>query len=108
MSYDVSLVIDTGGPEPAEVLEVGNYTSNVVRMWQWALGVRLVDYDGVPCERAIAPLKDGVRRMEADPDFYRPLTRNPDWGDYEGALDFLKRIVEACEAHPKCRLRIES
>jgi hypothetical protein len=108
VSYDICLVIDTGGPEPIEVVEVGNHTSNVSMMWAWALGVGLRDYAGVPCERALAPLRDGIRRMEADPDFYRPLTRNPKWGDYDGALAFLRKLADACEAHPKCRIEISA
>ncbi|WP_435109801.1 hypothetical protein [Nocardiopsis synnemataformans] len=108
MSYDISLVIDTGSSEPVEVVEVGNYTSNVAPMWQWALGVRLRDYDGVPCDRALAPLRDGIRRMQAAPDFYRPLTTNPEWGDYEGALNFLVKLTDACEANPKCTIEIDS
>lgn len=108
MSYHISLDIDTGGPEPAEVLEVGNCTSNVAPMWKQALGVRLRDYDGVPCERALAPLRDGIRRMEDDPAKHRAMEPENGWGDYEGALNYLRKLADACAANPKCTIRISA
>lgn len=109
MSYDVSLEIDTGAPEedwPVAV-EIGNYTSNVWLMWLTALnGVSLRDFNHVPCSEAAGPLAEAVRRMEADPDTYREMNPPNGWGDYEGALAYLRRLSEACATHPKCRIRV--
>jgi hypothetical protein len=106
MSYDVALTIDTGGSEPLQVVECGNYTSNVSPMWAKALGRSLGDYDGAPCSEAAGPLAAGVRAMEANPDDYRSMGPSNGWGDYDGALKYLRGIAEACAANPRCAIWI--
>jgi hypothetical protein len=106
MSYDIWLEIDTGGPEPATVCEVGNYTSNVSRMWFDALGRSLGDYEGAPCSEAAGPIRSGVDRMKADPAHYEAMNPENGWGDYEGAVKYLERLYEGCCAHPKAIIRI--
>lgn len=107
MSYDVSLEIDTGNEEWQEVVEIGNYTANVFPMWVKALnGMSLREYHHAPCSEAAGPLADGVARMEAEPDAYREMNPANGWGDYEGALRYLRDLAEACAAHPKCRIRV--
>lgn len=107
MSYDIWLEIDTGAVEPLPVLEVGNYTSNCGPMWAKALGGRrLRDFNKAPCSEAAGPLAEAVKRMEADPDTYREMNPPNGWGDYEGALDFLRRLADACAENPKCRIGI--
>lgn len=107
MSYSVWLEIDTGSDEPQTVIEIGNYTTNVGPMWCDALGGKLLrEYADAPCSEAAGPLADAVKRMEADPDKYREMNPPNGWGDYEGALGFLRRIAEACASHPKCTIGI--
>jgi hypothetical protein len=109
LSYDVSLMIDTGGDEPAEVFYVGNYTSNVFPMWVEALnGKSLREYHGAPCSEAAGPLADGVKRMEVDPDKYREMNPPNGWGDYEGALRYLRKLAEACAEHAKCTIYVSA
>jgi hypothetical protein len=106
MSYDIWLEIDTGEAEPYVVDEPGNCTSNVSPMWKDALGRSLGDYHGAPCSEACGPLARGVERMEAEPDRYRKMNPENGWGDYEGALDFLRRLLRACRAHPNATIQI--
>lgn len=109
MSYDIWLVIDTGAPEDdwPEVVEIGNYTSNVFPMWVKALGgVSLSEFHNAPCSEAAGPLAEAVKRMEADPAAYQAMNPPNGWGDYEGALTYLRRLAEACAKHPKCWIRI--
>jgi hypothetical protein len=106
MSYDIWLEIDTGGPEPATVAEVGNYTSNVSGMWADALGRSLGDYHGAPCSEAAGSLLRGVERMKADPAHYEAMNPENGWGDYEGALKYLEQLYEACTRHPKATIAI--
>ena len=109
MSYDIYLDIDTGAGEPQTVVEIGNYTSNVSPMWREALGgVRLRDYHGAPCSEAAGPLAEAVKRMEAEPDEYRKMNPPNGWGDYEGALDYLRRLAEACATHSKCTIYVSA
>ncbi|WP_407563347.1 hypothetical protein [Streptomyces sp. 184] len=106
MSYDVYLVIDTGGPEPAAVVDVGNYTSNVSGMWEDALGYPLKNLHGWQAEDARTDLQQAVHDMETHPEAYRAMNPPNGWGDYEGALDYLRRLGDACRAHPKTTIHI--
>ena len=107
MSYDIWLKIDTGSGEPATVVEIGNYTSNVGVMWCEALGGKLLrEYHDTPCSEAAGPLAEAVKRMEADPATYRDMEPGNGWGDYDGALRYLRRLAEACAEHPKCTIAI--
>lgn len=109
MSYNAYLYVDTGASEPVCVAELGDYTSNVGVMWFDALGdKRLRDFDNAPCSEAAGPLADAVKRMEADPGKYREMNPPNGWGDYEGALRYLRRIAEASAQHPKCTIRISA
>ena len=109
MSYDVSLMIDTGAGDPIEAVEVGNYTRNVSPMWRDALGGKLLsEFHDAPCSEAAGPLAGAVKRMEADPEKYRAMNPPNGWGDYEGAIDYLRRIAEACASHTKCTLWISA
>lgn len=107
MSYDVHLEIDTGGPEPAEVADCGNYTWNCSPMFRRALGrgdEGLYSLSGLPGGEAAAALGVGILAMEAAPDEYRAMNPKNGWGHYDTALDWLKRIKAACEEHPKATL----
>jgi hypothetical protein len=107
VSYDVWLEIDTGSEEPSTVVELGNYTSNVSPMWCAALGGTLLrEYHGAPCSEAAGPLAEAVKRMEADPETYKLMNPANNWGDYDGALAYLRRLAEACAKHPMCTIHI--
>lgn len=105
MSYDIGLkmMLDTGGAEPFEVrLGAWNYTHNCWRMFDLA-GVRgVLKSDGTMLAADALPiLARGVLRMEADPDAYRALNPQNGWGSYDGALAFVRAILDGCRAHPK-------
>lgn len=104
MSYDVYLEIDTGADEPVEITSF-NYTTNCAPMWREA-GIDLRECTGAPCSEAAGPIADAVKRMEADPDTYKAMNPPNGWGDYDGALNFLRNIAAACTQHPKAHLRV--
>lgn len=109
MSYWTYLEIDTGNEQFADVVEIGNYTSNVAPMWRDALGgTRLRDFSDAPCSEAAGTLADAVKRMEDNPDYYRAMNPPNGWGDYEGALGYLRDLADACAKHPRCRIRISA
>lgn len=106
MSYDVSLKIYTGNID-ALVVDCGNYTSNVASMFHDA-GVGLQDMHDMTCRDAAPILKKGVQAMAADPKKYKAMNPKNGWGDYEGALDYLKGILGACETHPLATLDVSA
>ncbi|MFD9950823.1 hypothetical protein ACFWYW_58985 [Nonomuraea sp. NPDC059023] len=109
MSYDISLHIDTGAPEDEwpTAIDVGNYTANVSVMWRTALGgTSLRAFDGANAGESAPALAAAVKAMEGDPECYREMNPPNGWGNYEGALDYLRALAEACATHPKCKIRV--
>ncbi len=105
MSYDVSLhtTVDTGSPDALNVCvaDIGNYTSNVSGMWANALGHPLGDLHDRTAGDCIEALKDAVTVLEANPARFTEMEPDNGWGTYAGALDYLRRLRDACRVHPK-------
>lgn len=110
MSYDIALFIDvdTGGPEPVRFWPggPGDYTSNVSGMWAHALGYSLSDLDGKKAGDCTADLKRAVADMIANPAVYEAMNPPNGWGDYAGALEYLRDLRDACVAHPKATVDV--
>lgn len=105
MSYDIRLEIDTGGPEPATVGREFNMTSNVAPMWRRA-GADLAAADGKSAGGLVLFLDAAIRRMKANPDEYRAMDPPNGWGTYEGCLEFLQELRDACAANPNTIVRV--
>lgn len=110
MSYDVYLKINTG-KEMTTVVDVGNYTSNIGGMYQKAFSGDLQsqkEAHGIRCihdmkaSDAAPYIQLAIVEMEDDPDDYKSMNPANGWGNYEGALKYLKDILQACEDHPEC------
>lgn len=107
MSYDVSLEIETGAGNWAEVAEVGNITYNVSPMFRKALapdGLR--GLDGHRAGECLRDLDAGVIHMTTYPAEYRELNPPNGWGNYEDTLRFLRRLRDLVKAHPATTIRI--
>jgi len=48
----------------------------------------------------VAPLSEGVERMEADPEHFRKFNAPNGWGRYENLLRFVRQYIEACQENP--------
>jgi hypothetical protein len=101
MRYWTYLMIDTGGPESATVAEIGNYTSNVSNMWAMALDMPLADLHEKNAGEAIPILESAIADMNAHPGNYRAMNPPNGWGNFEGARDYLKKLLHACKENPK-------
>lgn len=106
VSYDITLTIDTGGEFPATVCEVGNYTYNVSPMYVKALGCSLSDLHDSNCGESIERLRKAVIEMSEHPADYRALNPSNGWGNYEGALAYLRKLYEGCIQHPKATIDV--
>lgn len=108
MSYDIYLQIDTGGPEPADVCDVGNYTSNVSPMWRLALGHSLADLHGRQCVDCIPALTAAVDHMRdpANLATYEAMNPSNGWGKHDSATEYLARLLEACRKHPQASIYV--
>jgi len=107
MSWDVSMVIDTGGEEPATVADCGNYTYNVADMYYLAMpSGGLCGLDGLSGEAALPVINGGLKYMTENANELRKLNPKNGWGSYDGAVKFLTGIRDACVLHPKAFVEV--
>ena len=107
MSYDVSLVIDAGGQEPAILYGLDeNYTYNCSDMLAAAIGYTLGELDGWPATEVAEALTRAIEHMTLNPDKYTAMNPDNGWGDSVGWLKFITRIRDACLEAPKAKLMV--
>jgi hypothetical protein len=102
MSYDVYVYV---GVNRNEVFW-RNYTSNVGGMFGKAsVGIWYDEnivprYKDFPCPVMKAVAKLIIRSMRSDPGTYEAMNPKNGWGDYDGALKFMRAIYRACHRNP--------
>lgn len=106
MSYDIRLVIDTGGEFPAAVTETKSPTYNLYEMFIMALGKPIRELDGQLASDVIPVLRTAIASMEDNPAKFKKLNPPNGWGSYSGALDSLRWLLEQCLQHPKATVQI--
>jgi hypothetical protein len=79
-----------------------NVTRNLTPMLREAGLFRVEGFQGdllgAPCSE-LAGIADGtLRTLEADPDRFKALNPANGWGDYEGAVDFVRRLRDLCQS----------
>lgn len=106
MSYDGWIEMpDPDGGDPVTLHEIGNYTSNVSRMWEWCLSVvtesplRLSETDGWTCEEAAPVLAKAAAVMAENRSRLSEWNPANGWGNYDGALGYLHRTSEAARLY---------
>ena len=105
MSFSIWMEIDTGGRDPAVVAEDMGYTYNISPMLR-AAGIHTRDMNEKTGEE-LSPLLDlAISRMQLDPEKYEAMNPENGWGDYEGAVNCLRKILSACVRHPRARIRV--
>lgn len=96
MSYAISIECPTCGNEPFD----SSITTNLAPMWR-AAGIDFRDgYSGRPASNLITPLDIAIATLEADPDRFRAMNPENGWGDYDGLLDALRKLRDACRRVP--------
>jgi len=106
VSYDVHLEIDTGGEHPAYVTENQSPTYNLGPMFCEALGAPLRSLDGKLASEALPIVSAALVAMAADPAKFKALNPSNGWGDFDGAINFLRWLQSECSAHPKATVRV--
>jgi hypothetical protein len=108
MSYDVDLVTpacEHCGRGGAILFEV-NYTSNMRGAWN-AAGIKVHEWEGVKAASVVEQLRAGLAAIAADLPKYRAFEPDNGWGHVSTMVDnFLRPILEACEAHPNAVIRV--
>lgn len=111
MSHDAWLAMNTGAGEEVAVAEIGNYTRNVSPMWRKAMAaaagkpMAIQDTDGWLAAAAQPVFAKAAEHMSAHAGEYLPLNPENKWGNYEGALEFMRACADTCAKHPKATVR---
>ena len=108
LDFSLSIRIDTGGDAPYDVwLYDGNFTHNVVNMWEQA-GVYNALYmsDDKEASTILDSLTHGVFEMKTHPSEFTKMNPSNGWGTYPQALAFLKEVLEAVKSHPKAIIHV--
>jgi hypothetical protein len=106
MSYSIGLYI-SNGTEEAEIYDCGDYTYNVAPMYGKSMGdggIRIIG--DMTCKEALPHLERGIAEMINREEEMVKLNPPNGWGDFEGALAYLRIIRQGCEDHPTAIVRI--
>ena len=106
MSYDIHLVIDTGGEYAARVTECRSPTYNLGPMFALALGHPIRDLAGQLAKDVTPTLQAAIKSMKAKPAKFKKLNPANGWGSYEGAVSSLEWLLEVCKEHPLATVEI--
>lgn len=86
----------------------GNITHNLGKM---AEAANLYMFLWRPEELGIAkagqliePLKEGLEKLELNPQQFKIHNPKNGWGSYEGLVSFVKKYLKACEEHPEAEV----
>jgi hypothetical protein len=117
MSYDIWVEIpckNENNEDSWESISSHNYTFNVSTMFYKAFEKSggnwksFHDYESInkTCKEAIPELVNAITEMENNKEEYERLNPENGWGDYEGALEFLKKILKDCKKFPYGRIGV--
>lgn len=107
MSYDVYMEMDSGNGHTATAADIGNCTYNLAPMFCEALGKEgLRGLDGRLGEEVADTVWKGLRDMVTRQSFYEEMNPANGWGDYEGAVEYIRKLAYECSRHPKATIRI--
>lgn len=102
MSYDFSMMIDTGNGDVC-VESSENYTYNISPMlYDTNDGWERIMKNNVSGALAGELMTGIISRLEADPEKYRAMNPENGWGDYDSGLKWCKHLRDLFARHPKC------
>ena len=64
-------------------------------------------YDGWTGARMLPVAQASLDTLKQDPQRFKRLNPLNGWGDYEGAVEFFTRLVEACKKNPDYIMRFD-
>ncbi|PLR99586.1 hypothetical protein [Bacillus sp. T33-2] len=104
MSWDITLIEKK--LVEFEVADIGNYTYNVSKMYGAAMGKTMSDFHGMEAFNAVDILSKGFCEMRDNPEKYKAMNPSNGWGNYEGALQYLEKLLLACIENPNSIINV--
>lgn len=88
----------------------GNITHNLVEMAVHADLYKPLWYPdelGFTKASQLVPLLEaGLKKLEAEPDFFKKFNPKNGWGSYDGFLSFVTRYLESCRENPEAEVSV--
>lgn len=80
-----------------------NYTYNASKMWfeMFPEDKHMVPIDGLTGSQALKKIDEAIRLMNDHADSLRELEPKNGWGSYQGFLEYLKALRDACLRYPE-------
>lgn len=114
MSYSIDIYSD------GFTLYSDNYTSNVAPIMYYTAWDEVKeslkdvnDCDDWKCaiqeeqDQALPALKAIISELQAHPEKYKKMNPGNDWGNYEGAIEFLDNARRVMENYSRARIRLD-
>lgn len=54
----------------------------------------------------IEPLRDGLRKLRAEPERFKAFNPSNGWGNYDGLVSFVAEYLQACIDHPDAEVSV--
>jgi len=107
MSYDIYFYTDAGnGPVNLDIGDF-NYTYNLGNFFEWLLGKRLGDYNGLDAYELMSDIKIGFNKlMRANYAEYQHFNPDNGWGHVVTATALLGQIGMACAKAPNAKVGV--
>jgi hypothetical protein len=108
MSLDVGLQVEIDG----NLIEVygANITHNLGKMAEEA-GIydclwQPLEHNLTHARDIITPLKEGLEKLKADPEYFETFNSPNGWGLYKHFVPFVEKYLAACEQYPSTKIWI--
>ena len=89
-----------------------NITHNLRAMAEAAGIVHLWEYYNVEGEftadKLVEQLSVGIKRMKANPDYYKQFNASNGWGTYDSFVPWLERLLLACITYPEAKVSVST
>ena len=108
MSWDFGMTADLGGENYIDLPYDANYTYNVAKMFYDAFdlvdGIReLNGKTGTECKPLI---EKAIKKFVDNKELYEKWNPENGWGDYDGALDLLRMLLQWCNEAPNAVMSV--
>lgn len=104
MSFWSGLIVTLNSQE--DKVELGNQTYNHGRIWGESMGVdHFRKFKNEKAKELILPLKLGLARIDCDPEYYAKFEPANGWGSVEQAVEYMRKVLQACIEHPELYYR---
>ena len=112
MSLDVYVTLPGVASEPREPVFSANITHNLGRMADAAGLYRALWCPGevniTRAQQLIEPLRQGLRRLRAEPAYFKLFDDPGGWGVYEDLVRWVEAYLVACVEYPEALVSVRS